>query len=158
MKFKTTILIFFLLLTFLSCDDNSESPIPSYTVRLRIDLGVGKYVTFRNSTNEFLLFEKPIVEGDRIGFGGVFVYSAINFDDGGNTIYYAYDLACPYEVKSNIKIHPIKDDWGKLKCSECGSVYDVSNGWGVPDGNGPSDKILRQYKTTLSGNVLTVYN
>ena len=141
---------------FLSCDDNYVSSIPSYPVSLQINLSVGKYVTFRNSTNEYLLFEKRIIETDRVGFGGILVYSGISLDDGGNTIYYAFDMACPYEAKSNIKVYPVKDALGKVKCDECGSVYDVGFGLGNPV-EGPSKEILKRYKTSLSSDVLYIY-
>lgn len=145
-----------LLLTFASCEDNYVSSIPSYPVSLQLNLLTGKYVTFRNSTNEYLLFEKPIIATDRIGFGGILVYTGISLDDSSNTIYYAFDLACPYEAKSTIKVSPIKDALGKVKCSECGSVYDVGFGLGNPV-EGPSTEILKRYKTSFSGDVLYIY-
>jgi hypothetical protein len=156
MKIKRTILMLILLLTFLSCDDNYVSSIPSYPVSLQLNLLTGQYVTFRNSTNEYLLFTKPIIVTDRIGFGGILVYTGISLDDSNNTIYYAFDLACPYEAKSNIKVSPVKDALGQVKCSECGSVYDVGFGLGNPI-EGPSKEILKRYKTSFSGDVLYIY-
>lgn len=157
MKIKTTSLLISLLSLFLlSCNDNYVSSIPSYPVSLQINLSVGQYVTFRNSSNEYLLFEKRIFETDRIGFGGVLIYSGISYDDAGNTIYYAFDMACPYEAKSTVKVYPVKDDLAKVKCSECGSVYDVGFGLGNPV-EGPSKEILKRYKTNLSNDVLYIY-
>jgi len=101
-----------------------------------------------------LLFEKRIYETDRIGFGGIIIYSGI--DDSGNTGYYAFDMACPYEAQSNVRVYPVKESLGQVKCDKCGSVYDVSFGFGNPV-SGPSTEILKPYKTTLTNDVLYVY-
>ena len=68
-------------------------------------------------------------------------------------------MACPYEAKSKIKVYPVKNALGQVKCSECGSVYDVDGGLGLPNpnGQGPSKERLKRYKTSLSGGVLYIY-
>ncbi len=124
-------------------------------VSLRLDLS-GTYNTFRNSSNTFLLFEKPVFDADRVGFAGIFVYSGINFDDNGNTVYYAFDMACTHELKQDAKVFPLKDELGKVKCSKCGSVFDVSLGFGNPV-SGPAKEILRKYKTTVDANQTSLY-
>lgn len=50
-------------------------------------------------------------------------------DNTGNSIY-AYDLACPYEGKKDIKVAYI--DVGKVKCNECGSVFITIYGDNIP--------------------------
>jgi len=147
------LLLIFISGVFTACDDSYVSSIPSYPVSLQLNL-TSTYPTFRNSFNQFLLFEKRIYETDRIGFGGIIIYSGI--DDSGNTGYYAFDMACPYEAQSNVRVYPVKESLGQVKCDKCGSVYDVSFGFGNPV-SGPSTEILKPYKTTLTNDVLYVY-
>lgn len=138
-----------------SCDDNYVSSIPSMPVSLKLDLS-GKYNTFRNSSNQFRYFEKRDFDADRIGFAGIIVYSGISFDDNDNTIYYAFDMACTHEIKQDSKVYPVEDEIGKVKCSKCGSVYDVSLGFGNPV-TGPAKEILRKYKVTIDPNQTSLY-
>lgn len=152
-KTKTYLLLF--VATFLSgCDDSYVSSIPSYPVSLQLHL-TSTYPTFKNSTNQFLLFEKRVNETDRIGYGGILVCTGISLDDSGNTIYYAFDMACPYEAKKDVRVYPVKDV-DQVKCEKCGSVYNVGYGWGDP-ASGPATEILKRYKTSLSGDVLYIY-
>jgi len=138
---------------FMACNDNYVSSIPSYPVSLQLNL-TSTYPVFKNSFNQFLFFEKRIYETDRIGFGGIIIYSG--FDDSGNTGYYAFDMACPYEAQSRVRVYPVEGSLGQVKCDKCGSVYDVSFGLGNPV-SGPSSEILKRYKTTLTNDVLYVY-
>ncbi|NDP22275.1 MAG: hypothetical protein GZ091_14515 [Paludibacter sp.] len=157
MNFKS--IRYYLLSTFLafslaSCDDSYKSSIPDYFVSLQLNLTT-TYPTFKNSSNQFLLFETRVFETDRIGFGGILVCSGVGFDDSGNTRYYAYDMACPYEVKNNIKVYPVENDLGKVACEKCGSVYDVGFGFGNPV-SGPAKESLKRYRASLSGDVLYI--
>jgi len=103
MFYRLRLFLAFLIMAIWSgCDDNYVSSIPSYPVGLQLNL-TSTYSTFKNSTNQFLLFEKRINETDRIGFGGILVYSDVDLDDSGNTIYHAFDMACPYEVKRDVR-------------------------------------------------------
>jgi len=124
-------------------------------VSLKIDLS-GKYNLFKNSTNEFLVFDKPEFEADRVGYAGIVVYSGISFDDFGNSVYYAFDMACTYEISADAKVYPVKGEIGKVKCIKCGSVYDLSSGFGLPL-SGLSKEVLRKYKVTVNENFLYVY-
>lgn len=162
MFYRLRLFLAFLIMAIWSgCDDNYVSSIPSYPVGLQLNL-TSTYSTFKNSTNQFLLFEKRINETDRIGFGGILVYSDVDLDDSGNTIYYAFDMACPYEVKRDVRVYPVKDGLGQVKCEKCGSVYNIGYGSGYPEPNsgpaaGPDVKKLRRYNTSLSNDVLFIY-
>lgn len=126
-------------------------------VSLKIDLS-GKYNLFKNSTNEFLLFEKPEYDADRIGYAGIIVYSGVNFDDNGNSVYYAFDMACTHEISRDAKVYPVVGELGKVKCNKCGTVYDVSLGLGIPDTtSGPAREILRKYRVNVNQNFIYVY-
>jgi len=136
----------FLTTTLVSCYDNVISSIPDYPVNLNLDLTT-TYPTFRNSVNQFLLFETRIKEYDRVGFGGILV--STGFD--GN--YYAFDMACPYEAKYNVRVYP--NEIGQAVCESCGSVFDISYGIGNPS-TGPATETLKRYRATLSGNILYI--
>lgn len=148
------VFLFILATIFFSCNDNYVSSIPSYPVNLQLNL-TSTYPNFKNSWNQFLIFDKRIFESDRIGYGGILIYSG-GLDDSGNTAYFAFDMACPYEAQSKVRVYPVEDSLGEVKCEKCGSVYDVSFGFGNPT-SGPSTEILRKYKTTITNDVLYVY-
>lgn len=149
-----------LLLTFnlVSCDDNFVSSIPDYPVNLNLNL-TSSYPNFKNSANDFLLFKT--IEGlpadSRIGFGGIMVCTS-GFDDYGNSLYFAFDMACPFEVKNNIRVYPNPNTISHVVCEKCGSVFDVSYGNGGPI-SGPAldaKKVLKRYRTYLSSDVLNI--
>lgn len=48
----------------------------------------------------------------------------------------AYDLACPYEAKSSVRI-TFDSDQMKARCQTCGSVYEILTNYGYPI-SGPS--------------------
>lgn len=149
-KKKYLICVFVVLIVVLSgCYDNYISSIPNYPVRLQLNL-TSTYSTFKNSVNQYLIFNKPVNANDLIGFGGVLVYTG--FD--GN--YYAFDLACPHEApEQNLKVVPNEE--GKAVCETCGTVYNISYGIGDPI-EGPSKETLKRYKTSLQGDWLNIYN
>jgi len=144
--FKNIFLILIFSTAFSSCYDNVISSIPDYPVRLQLNLTT-TYPTFKNSVNQFLLFEKRRFETDYIGFGGILVYTGFDGE------YYAFDMACPYEAKNTIRAYP--NDIGQAICKECGSVFDISYGIGNPS-SGPAKEVLKRYKTSISGDVLYI--
>jgi nitrite reductase/ring-hydroxylating ferredoxin subunit len=149
MKFKFikySLIISILVFSFAGCNDNVISSIPDYPVSLSLNL-TSTYPTFRNSYNRVLLFEKPLLATDFVGYGGILVYTG--FD--GN--YYAFDLSCPYEAKETIRVVP--NDKGQAICEGCGSVFDISYGIGFPI-SGNAKQALKRYKATLSGDVLYI--
>ncbi len=147
-----------LALTFLSCDDKYISSIPDMPVYLTVDLNVNN--TFRNSNYKALIFERnnSIQVGHAVGFGGILLYTTYEGK------YVAWDLACPYEVDSKVKVElemeSEKDFVYHATCPVCGSKYELMYGLGNPI-SGPSKEILRPYKVSLSsgmsGEILTIY-
>lgn len=144
--FRNLFFILCIAATLQGCNDNPVSSIPDYPVHLQLNLTT-TYPTFKNSVNQFLLFEKRRFETDYTGFGGILVYTG--FD--GN--YYAFDMACPYEAKNSIKVYP--NEIGQAICKECGSVFDISYGIGNPV-SGAAKEVLKRYKTSVSGDILYI--
>ena len=146
--------VFSLFLT--SCNDTIISSIPDYPVYLELNLS-STYPIFRNSINASLTFTKPITAIDRIGYGGILVYSGF---DGA---YYAFDMSCPYEHLSTVRVYP--NGQGQAVCQKCGTVYDIGYGVGnpskrirpnLPDTTALSKEVLKRYHTALSGEVLYI--
>ncbi|MDO9152516.1 MAG: hypothetical protein Q7U47_02205 [Paludibacter sp.] len=144
--FKKSLLLLLFTAAFSGCYDNVISSIPDYPVRLQLNLTT-TYPTFRNSVNQYLLFEKRILATDYIGFGGILVYTGFDGE------YYAFDMACPYEAKNDIKVYP--NDLGQAVCKKCGTVFDIDSGVGNPS-SGPAKEVLKRYRTSLSGDVLYI--
>ena len=140
---------------FASCSDNIKSSIPDYPVSLDLNL-TSTYPIFKNSVNDFLLFKTivglPVTS--RIGFGGIIVCTS-GFDDSGNSLYFAFDMACPFEVKNNIRVYPDTTGLSRVVCEKCGSVFDVSYGNGSPI-SGPAKETLKRYRTNFVGDVLYI--
>jgi len=149
---KQYFLCFLLAFSFSGCDDNYYSSIPDVPVYIKLNL-TAAHTAFKNSSNQFLLFEKNGVYNDLIGglgYGGVLVYSGLSLDDSGNTVYYAFDMSCPYEADKDIKVYPKEDGFGEVVCEKCGSIYNLGYGFGNPT-SGPSTESLKRYKAKTSG-------
>lgn len=144
--FKYFLSIALLALCFASCNDNVQSSIPDYPVNLQLNL-TSTYPTFRNSYNKSLIFLKGVSITDRVGFGGILVYT------GFDGTYYAFDMACPYEAKSTIRVYP--NDIGQAICEKCGSVFSLGYGIGDPQ-SGPAKETLKRYQASLSGDILYI--
>ena len=151
--------IIFVAITYLflaGCDDTYISSIPDYPVYLELNL-VTTYPIFRNSINKSMIFLKPITAIERIGYGGVIVYSGF---DGA---YYAFDMSCPYEHLSTVRVYP--NELGQAVCERCGTVYDIGYGVGnpskrirpnLPDTTALAKEVLKRYRTALAGDVLYI--
>ena len=148
MKILTTYigLLAALIALLTSCNENAISSIPDWPVSLQLNL-TAEYPTFKNSVNQHLLFETRVKETDRVGYGGILVYTG--FDEQ----YYAWDMACPYEADKSIKVYP--NGVGEAVCEKCGSIFNISYGFGFPT-EGPSKQALKKYRTSLSGDQLFI--
>jgi len=130
------------------CDDNRRSPIPDYPVYLELDF-LGEYSTFKGSKGESHTFITPVKAEDRLGYGGILVCTNYLGD------YCAFDLACPYEAKRDIRVRPT--DGLVAVCDSCGSQFDLwETTMGAPT-KGPSKYPLKKYKVSVSDSKLIVY-
>jgi len=142
-------LFFCAVLLLSSCIEKITSTIPDYPVRLNLNL-MTEYTTFRGSFGETLVFDRRIKETDRIGFGGILVCT--NYEGK----YLAFDLACPYEAKQNVRV---KVDGFFADCEECGARFDIYTSEFAFPVEGPTKQGLKKYKTALSPNgILQIYH
>lgn len=152
MNTKMKCICYFVALTAIlsGCNDNFISSIPNYPVNLNLNL-TSTYPTFKNNPGQFLILKTPPTAGERVGFGGILIYTSFDQDEP----YYAFDLACPNEAEQNIKVVP--NDLGQVVCEKCGTVYDIFTGTGL-SANDPSKERLKKYKTSLQGDWLYIFN
>lgn len=155
-KYFRILIIVLLHVAFVSCERNYVSSIPNYPVGMRINLTTD-YPNFKNSTGQILTFTERKLDIDRLGFGGILLCTGLMTDDFGNSLYYAYDMACPYEADLKVRVYPMEEGLGRVKCEKCGTEYNVGYGFGDPDTQtGPSTEILKRYRVTISSDYLTV--
>lgn len=132
---KYLFLIAFTFLMYSSCDE-IDSEIPDVWVGLNIDLGLWNDLTVPGNSVYFA----------NAGFGGVIVYCEI---EGS---YYAFDAACTNEINPTCRV---VNEGAIGGCTCCESEFIFIGG--TPT-KGPAAAPLKQYKTSLSGNILRVYN
>lgn len=67
----------------------------------------------------------PYTALNQTGFGGILICGDIY----GAPV--AYDLACPVEMKKDIRVR-VDSEINKAVCDRCGSVYDIFTNYGAP--------------------------
>jgi len=153
-----------------SCDEDiMESPVPERYVSYSCNIHTVNVVMEQDKGQTQL--ESPggyvriweaekLTASDAIGLGGLLLLH--NFEDTG---YFAFDLTCPYcylkggTSQEKMQRIVVKEDGFTAQCLHCqsefGAVY-----WGSPaSSKGPANeenRILRQYKAVLVGDILTV--
>ncbi|MDR0681419.1 MAG: hypothetical protein LBG15_06175 [Dysgonamonadaceae bacterium] len=126
-KFVKIFFFFLILLFFLACEEELYSPVPDVRVNLTIDLSLQDADLIPTLATK--TFTKPRLEIDRIGFGGILIING--YSTNGEANLFAYDLACPVEANSSVKVIP--DDIGKAKCPKCEAIYSIAYGTGMPE-------------------------
>ncbi len=143
---------------FSSCESVDDDRIPPYPVSLTFSTigdweiygvsGAGQYKSFILTDSERYPVDYPYKGLDRTGFGGVLLLC----DPNGECI--AYDLACPVEVKSNIRIcvdteNPLA---GIARCEKCGSTYNLYRSGAPVSGEALSKNYgLQRYNVRVGG-------
>lgn len=113
------------------CDNYDEERIPSRNVHIEINTaewsryGVNGYMEWQAFIRNAEPQGFPWRSNEYSGFGGVLLVCGLEYR------LLAYDLACPVECQSNVRIH-VDEAQGIAVCSLCGSTYDVFNGYGQP--------------------------
>ena len=123
-KFIFPFIIIIVLL--LSCEEQiSHNNIPDSPVSFNLMINSIDNILKNGLAYKTFTENDRRLDSDRFGYGGLLVVT----DNTGNSIY-AYDLACPYEGKRNIKVVP--GDVGKVNCNDCGSVFITIYGDNIP--------------------------
>jgi nitrite reductase/ring-hydroxylating ferredoxin subunit len=110
------------------------------------DVYISRFISLSGNLADiggYLYIDQKVNTIDRIGFGGILIYHAI---DGK---YYAVDLACPHEVSTDSKIG-LPNSVGQCTCNTCGETYDMLSGQGTPT-KGISKESLKQYSVSFKG-------
>lgn len=136
------------LFVLVGCERDEQRRIPDAPVYLELDL-TGRYSTFRNPYDTVVYdHNTPKTVKDYIGFGGILV------NVGYDGKYYAYDLACPYEVDPSIRVYPDENGM-KVICRSCGSEFEIWNGTGMVSKT-PSKWNLKRYQAIVRNNILFI--
>ena len=133
-----------LLMIFFACKDENpevfidELPLPTpFQLTLNLDL----------PSNQSLEFEKNLILPD-VGLKGVIV---IRRD---NNTYAAFERTCPFQPDEDCSLISMNASQLYLECGCGDSFYNLS---GYPT-NSPSPRKLREYYSTVSGNILYLDN
>lgn len=73
----------------------------------------------------------PYSQTSATGYGGVLLISGMDPYTTSTDVPLAYDLACPVEMKSSVRVE-VESGLYHAVCPECGSTYDVTMGGGAP--------------------------
>lgn len=149
---KYFFIFLFLITISVSCDKIQDSQVPNVPFSFTVNI--------INEPNLNVAGNAVFFPG--VGYGGVIVYCAMAGEE-----YYAYDATCTHELNSTCAV--IKDeDIDPIKCpcllnsfivtcECCDSQFGVADGAAYPM-SGPAIAPLKHYKTTISNNILRVYN
>ncbi len=136
-----------------ACDTEYFSQIPQMPVLLNINLSTTDITLVPVTSSKS--FTAPRTVSERVGYGGILVYHGT---EGGTDKFFAYDLACPVEVKSDVRV--VVENTLFAKCPVCGSVFEIYSGFGNPT-SGPAlqkNFSLRKYTSRQSDNEIFIYN
>lgn len=121
-------ILFLAAFCLLSCGDDLVYRVPWAPVRIRINMNIQRDQLLRSPANgKSYTTGERLYEEERMGYAGVFVYHTLN--NTSSDMYAAFDLCCPVEANKSAKVSKLAGSDVKLKCSTCGSVYEI--GWGA---------------------------
>lgn len=140
-------------LIFQGCDESLSSSIPDVRFRIQCDMRQAAYSSL-NSPGQFITIEKNN-HGVTVGYAGLIVGQSTFPGFNNETVYYAFDRACPVEAKTNVILSIPTDKVGKAVCPQCGTEYDLNNG-GIPNGKGK--EYLKRYSVAVNSDIITISN
>ena len=124
------------LLAAAACDKPQFNPVGNWEVRFTIVLrAIDDDLLISPSAK---IITKPRAKTDKLGLAGLI----LSRDVYGEL--HAFDLACPHEALRDVKVEL---DGVLVKCPKCGSIYDLSYGFGNRL-SGPSVYDLKRYEVT----------
>ena len=135
-----------------SCEKEKNDVIPDVYVSFTIDLNDPEFTSLTS------LFGSAYVNSNTNNWGtraagynsnGIIVFT-------GADEFYAYDRTCPHDYVENDISVKVNIDFIQAICPSCSTHYSLSTG-GNPI-SGPGRYPLKNYKTSYSGNYVTVWN
>ncbi|MDD4362549.1 MAG: hypothetical protein PHF48_08930 [Bacteroidales bacterium] len=133
------IIALFLILAFASCG-RYQSSIPESPVFMRRNLNTINCLF----PGDYYYITEPQTATDRLGYGGLVLVRG--FDDQ----YYAYDLACPVECRTDVRVGQ-PNEVLEVACPQCGETYQLGFGMGTPS-TGVSKEGLKRYSVVIDVN------
>lgn len=129
MKALQHILLLLLAVATIGCDSGDRDRIPAAAVRVEFasqsmwdQYGVsGSYIHRRFILSQKLPAGFPYTASSATGYGGLMLVT------NEHAVPFVYDLCCPVEINSSIRIEFDEDNFC-LRCPKCGSTYDISTG------------------------------
>lgn len=123
------------------CHPVDDDRIPSFAVNISL-ADAGAWNTYGVSgfgtSRRFILSQGlrepsgfPYAAASATGYGGVLLIVGMNPFTGVADGPLAYDLACPVEMKPDVRVQ-VEGDLYDAVCPVCGSHYDVTMGAGAP--------------------------
>lgn len=150
---SVVVLALVVILLSISCDRIDDERIPNYPVYIPLSdsgswnvygvSGFGSHKRFILSPALRMPSGFPYTQQSATGFGGVLLIGGMDPFSGTTEIPLAYDLSCPVEAKSDVRVEVEGESYHAV-CPVCGSVYDVTMGAGAPI-SGPSTDHTRKY-------------
>jgi Rieske Fe-S protein len=123
-----------------SCETNRGQLIPFVTVN--------RYLFLYSDLANMGIGTTKLIPNE--GVNGIVLYREADL------VFYAYDRTCTLWPEHDAAVVEDSVFFGVFRCPECGSTYLLMNG-GEPN-SGPARYPLVQYKTSVSGDVLHIYN
>ena len=149
---KYFFLFIIMIVIAVSCDKVQDSQVPNIPFSFEVNLSNNNVL---NTPGNAMFFPG-------VGYGGVIVYCFSASEE-----FYAYDATCTHELSTtcvvlkdeniNPKLCPCLLNSFIVTCECCESKFGVADGAAYPM-DGPAIAPLKHYRTTVSGNVLRVYN
>ena len=137
-------LMFIVLIINISCGDKQKEYIPYAYVNFTVDLNINNNL---KSPGYSMIYPG--------GYGGVVVYCyTYDFSAPSNSIYYAYDATCTYEISDTCSIVN-KDHSMYGVCPYCHSKFDFNTGYPI---SGVALYPLKSYTISVLNDVLYVNN
>jgi nitrite reductase/ring-hydroxylating ferredoxin subunit len=140
------------IILFISCEREENDVIPDTYVDFTIDL--------MDFPNLYGIIGSDTVDAydlriDYRKYAGGYNNSGIIIYSGADD-FYAYDRTCPHDyTESGISVK-VDIDFTIATCPECGTTYALAAG-GLP-ASGPGRYPLKNYRTSLNGRYLRVWN
>jgi hypothetical protein len=121
----------------------------------KVDIDVNMLI--ENGFNNMYYSKKYYSNQGGVAYAGYAGVLAISLPTQDATLWlYAFDLCCPYEAPAKNELQ--LEGTFKLKCPQCGTIYDLSNRGRVVPGSGKGTQKLTEYNVFKDGSFYRIRN